>query len=541
MYSQSVPALISKNVGNSLTNYKTWGGILYNAKDYGAEIDGLTDDTAAVQLAIDTAYDAGGGMVFFVPGTCLITGITLKSNVNLVGVESSSTLKLKAASSADLISGTTSSSMSISGLILDGNKVQQTYVTGLCCVKLTNCDDVQISKNVIKNAWYAHGIQLVGGSNNIIEDCRIKDNLGNGIVFTASTNLRIVNNHIQTNGVRGIGDYGVNFSSVYILIEGNIINNNTTDGISLEMDYDTLDPKTTYVTISNNIIKENGVYGILCQAQNAVISGNQVISNGSIISDQGIIIQAKYFIVEGNTVRLNGGVGIDLGNCQYGVVSNNHVLDNGCLGIECASSDQMTITGNIVARNNRINYGVASAGGIMVYGSTDYPQWTGVSSSVVVSGNRIVLGTYQNYGIYIDAVAINILIADNLMLDSGNIGDLFNLSSSVMDRNNLSRNNSPNSVLATAATNVVIAALSDVLSVQGTTTINTIKFPNDVYPIGKEITIFFTSILIVNDKSTLGTGNIHLTGSTLLTTTVGTVLRLVCNGTRWTEISRSIK
>jgi hypothetical protein len=60
---------------------------LYNVKDpaYGATGDGTTDDTAAVQAAIDAAYTAGGGTVWFPPGTYMCNTLTLKEKVCLEG------------------------------------------------------------------------------------------------------------------------------------------------------------------------------------------------------------------------------------------------------------------------------------------------------------------------------------------------------------------------------------------------------------------------------------------------------------------------
>lgn len=44
-----------------------------NVEDYGAVHDGVTDDTAAIQAAIDAAYDAGGGVVYFPAGLYIVS------------------------------------------------------------------------------------------------------------------------------------------------------------------------------------------------------------------------------------------------------------------------------------------------------------------------------------------------------------------------------------------------------------------------------------------------------------------------------------
>ncbi|MBU7004630.1 MAG: glycoside hydrolase family 28 protein, partial [Theionarchaea archaeon] len=54
-----------------------------NAMDLGAEGNGLSNDTTAVQSAIDGCYDAGGGTVYFPPGRYLSGSIVLKSRVSL--------------------------------------------------------------------------------------------------------------------------------------------------------------------------------------------------------------------------------------------------------------------------------------------------------------------------------------------------------------------------------------------------------------------------------------------------------------------------
>ena len=57
--------------------------IFYNIKNYGAKGDGKTLDTNAINKAIDAAFVAGGGTVFFPAGTYLSFSIHLKSNITL--------------------------------------------------------------------------------------------------------------------------------------------------------------------------------------------------------------------------------------------------------------------------------------------------------------------------------------------------------------------------------------------------------------------------------------------------------------------------
>lgn len=65
----------------------------FEAKDYGAVADGSTDSRAAINAAIDAAFNAGGGKVILEAGTYIVTGtgtasegaIQVKTNVSLIG------------------------------------------------------------------------------------------------------------------------------------------------------------------------------------------------------------------------------------------------------------------------------------------------------------------------------------------------------------------------------------------------------------------------------------------------------------------------
>jgi polygalacturonase len=58
-------------------------GLAYNVRDFGAKGDGVTLDTASINLAIDRCNGAGGGTVFFPTGVYRVGTIVILSNVTL--------------------------------------------------------------------------------------------------------------------------------------------------------------------------------------------------------------------------------------------------------------------------------------------------------------------------------------------------------------------------------------------------------------------------------------------------------------------------
>ena len=58
-------------------------GAIFDVRDYGAKGDGVTQDTAAIQKALDACDTAGGGIVRFTPGVYLSRPIVIHSKTTL--------------------------------------------------------------------------------------------------------------------------------------------------------------------------------------------------------------------------------------------------------------------------------------------------------------------------------------------------------------------------------------------------------------------------------------------------------------------------
>lgn len=79
-----VSSLMSGNLSNTITNYETWNGVIYNVKEFQAYGDGVQDDSAFILKAIQSAEDKGGGIVFFPTGNYRIgSDINSPENITL--------------------------------------------------------------------------------------------------------------------------------------------------------------------------------------------------------------------------------------------------------------------------------------------------------------------------------------------------------------------------------------------------------------------------------------------------------------------------
>jgi hypothetical protein len=129
VYTQGGTGSVTRSVENRLRDF-------VSVKDFGAVGDGVTDDTLAIQAALDYA-DAGSNQsstvtVFIPAGTYIHTGITIAGGVNVMGDgRTSTTLFMKNSTNPVQSVKLESSRASISKVTIDGNRNNNSSGIGL--------------------------------------------------------------------------------------------------------------------------------------------------------------------------------------------------------------------------------------------------------------------------------------------------------------------------------------------------------------------------------------------------------------------------
>lgn len=399
--------------------------MIFNVQNFGAKGDGITDDTAAIQSAIDAAAAAGGGQVYVPTGTYIVSGgeepsdgcLMLKSNVYLYGDGMGET-SIKVADGSDT---------KITGIIRSAYG-EETHDFGVSHLTIDGNRDNTTGKI---DGWFNGYIPGEEGydSNVILDSVEIKDCSGYGFdPHEQTVNMVIKNSVSHGNGLDGFVADFLSDST----FENNVAYDNDRHGFNVVT-------STHDFTLTNNVAYNNGGNGIVVQRgsedipspSNITITGGEVYGNGG----EGVLIKLSSDVtVSGVDIHDNASAGIRIYGSNHVEVTDN-TLNNNALGsavpeIIIQSYDDTqgvsgkyfngsdnTIQGNTISGSHQSTYGVAernedgtdrnaiiantishtSKGATLVYGDGSYVSATVPMTTLQgTEGNDTLLGTGAN-------------------------------------------------------------------------------------------------------------------------------------------------
>jgi len=361
--------------------YSMIEGAAFNVLDYGATGDGSTNDTAAILAAITAANTAGGGTVYFPPGTYIFPSnltVTSFNNIALQGAGQNSTIlkttiaaATPAFGTALIISFVSCSYISVQDITFDFNSILPTN-SNCCAFGFTFGSHFYVNNCAVINGKQ-NGIGFNQVSNFAVTNCYLQRAGGpigsyqnEAIIVSAGVNQAVKDGYIANNVING---WGTLFSGLNLIIESNTISQwGYGGGITINSD-----AYTNNAILIGNICEDssgvdaNATYpsGIECWAAQSIIQGNYCYNNSS----AGIAFGGDKTIVTNNVCGNNGNstAGIGIGqvsqpawpaasNC---IVANNVLFDTGTgnqdYGFGQGNASTSTFVDTQVFNNNFFN------------------------------------------------------------------------------------------------------------------------------------------------------------------------------------------
>lgn len=433
--------------------------LVWNARDFGARGDGLTDDTAALQRAIN----ADENVDLILPGnaTYVVSAPLKKSSGRLRIHGYGSTIKLKSTFPAQLdqtgvIDARTMDELTVENLTLDGNSTALNGGAGfpdwsnfIHMVMAYHVTLLQVRDCHIKN-FPSQGIQGHTCGRMLVDGCLVEDGMKQHIFAAQCTNVVVHRNVIVGRGNVGtntlIGGLGVllqmcNYVDVsenhvsntsdtgikgegcdYVNCEGNTVEDSGKDGIKWH-GYDG-NETPQLVRVHHNVVNRINAWRVdgsslilVADYLGSYIGGNQVRSGGTRIADAirvNLVLgaQQKRHIIEGNLGESIDGLGIS-GVSVDGITIRGNRFDAG-IGINGAAGD-VAIEGNTLTRstidttNNAIAVLNVASGRVAVNNNIVSQHLGGIAVYALagatvdaISINDNVISTCHQYGIRVD-------------------------------------------------------------------------------------------------------------------------------------------
>lgn len=365
-------------------------GNIVNVADYGAVGDGVTDDTAAIQAAVNAAANRR----LFVPaGTYLHGPITISSPVWIDGegrdVTTFSAISSIGQNNMFYANGVDGITVGNCGFNMNNSTISSiqtdSYLENIFC--FVSCSNVTIEKNLFKEAMQ-HCIIFNGASGNeneniYIRDNRFEDGIKGGVIMVRYNR----NVHVTGNDMYNVCD----------------------------------DSKVVYPAASTGY-KSIGVDGVI----GAYIKDNDILQDNGSVSGTIIVEyqdrQSENVHVKGNTVN-GGSNGIKIGPSVGVKVLDNNCLNSGDMGIYSEGAYEIEIAHNYVenadqnavrifedAQTGRLNRNVK------VHHNTF--KNSNIGGATLGNSSTGAVGSDQSYHVACRQ-ASDIYIKDNIFIDDG--------------------------------------------------------------------------------------------------------------------------
>jgi hypothetical protein len=375
-----------------------------DVKDYGAVGDGVTDDTAAIQAALNE-----GGDVLFSNGQFLVSTLNINNDVKMIG--SNSTLIHKDATNASIIKSLSDYKLVIENLDFTGGTqtIRFNYIwVSIGILEMYNCTIGSTFGHAIRTgnidnfdaAFFAHDI--------IIKDCTITQNTTDSYdcMRIERTRGALIENNVVYGGLSGIrtqlfckdlviknnkvsysrGDVGITVAlSERLLIEGNECHHHFSHGIEVDAVVD--------CKVLNNYLHHNTKSGIHASEFGSSFFADSALYAGSIAEGYGTDYSAQVFastpvpnlntVYQGNVITDNlfpvRFIGLD-----SDVFVNNYVNNP---SIDAAYAAQLSIEGGTINNTGNKIYD-----NTFVLGATDtyVIRLSGYQFDAEAVGNKII-------------------------------------------------------------------------------------------------------------------------------------------------------
>jgi len=369
-----------------------------NAKELGCKGDGTTDDTLAIQNAIDQMSQLGINKIVFPAGEYVVSGnINIPSDFEIEGMEGS-VFKYVGEGVTDVrlfrIVGTNAETpvqnVYIHGITIDCT--EQEYKGGYSTdtPKLTHTDPCGngIAAIVVKFA-----------KNLTIENCTLKDIYGDGIIINYSTDVNILNNRLEDvsagnitlNGQIGYDNHGdgiASFASYNVVFENNSVINKRVylagaanaigkpcgrSGIEFEypinINYETTPDDINHNAPDYNLIPLTNFTG--ANKQYRIANGLRAVNNYVYGYTKGVHLEANATAVIDNNTVIHNCIGVLTSNTGRTSIRNNYIDTDGvgsspqsgyngyygCIGItsyiDSLDSKSFIVDGNTIIGDGR--------------------------------------------------------------------------------------------------------------------------------------------------------------------------------------------